>query len=216
MPTEASDPLQEPEMAGNDILEQYIVDRTTQNHTPTMLEAIQFYHVVHLEACRKFKAREAKELALHKWIASTVDPSLHSSTLETIRTETGRRQVTLREITKKLKDSFSPGLMVLKAETSTMYKDILDEARWASTSPDKWMEKWNTIYQKALRHDINEIKGANAIHDFIQAVGTKFEPTWAEAKKVKLVEYNNDIPVNFTLKSVRVVHCCASVISPGG
>ncbi|KAG6289695.1 hypothetical protein E4U46_002360 [Claviceps purpurea] len=202
LPAEASDLLVEPEMPGNTVLEQYITDRTTENHTPTMLEAIQFYNVVHKEACRKFKAQEAKELALHKWIASTVNPSLHSSTLETIRAETERRQVTLREITKKLKDSFSPGLMIIKAETSTMYKDILDEARWANTSPDKWIEKWNTTYQKAVRHDINEIKGANAIHDFIQAVGAKFEPTWAEAKKVKLVEYNNDIPAEFTLKSV--------------
>ncbi|KAG6215436.1 hypothetical protein E4U34_005651 [Claviceps purpurea] len=171
LPAEASDLLVEPEIPGNTVLEQYITDRTTENHTPTMLEAIQFYNVVHQEACRKFKAQEAKELALHKWIASTVNPSLHSSTLETIRAETERRQVTLREITKKLKDSFSPGLMIIKAETSTI-------------------------------HDINEIKGANAIHDFIQAVGAKFEPTWAEAKKVKLVEYNNDIPAEFTLKSV--------------
>ncbi|KAG6240811.1 hypothetical protein E4U25_007407 [Claviceps purpurea] len=81
-------------------------------------------------------------------------------------------------------------------------KDLLEEARWASTSPDKCIEKWNTAYQKAVRHDINEIKGANTIHDFIQAVGAKFEPTWAEAKKVKLVEYNNEIPDDFTLKSV--------------
>ncbi|KAG6125035.1 hypothetical protein E4U38_007974 [Claviceps purpurea] len=125
LPAEASDLLVGPEMPGNTVLEQYITDRTTENHTPTMLEAIQFYNIVHQEACRKFKAQEAKELALHKWIAST-----------------------------------------------------------------------------AVRHDINEIKGANAIHDFIQAVGAKFEPTWAEAKKVKLVEYNNDIPAEFTLKSV--------------
>ncbi|KAG6212002.1 hypothetical protein E4U35_000896 [Claviceps purpurea] len=50
----------EPEMPGNAILEQYIVDRTTQNHILTMLEAIQFYHVVHLEACTKYKSQETK------------------------------------------------------------------------------------------------------------------------------------------------------------
>ncbi|KAG5931243.1 hypothetical protein E4U59_000472, partial [Claviceps monticola] len=188
LPTEASDILVEPEMPGIAVLEQYVVDRTTQNHIPTMLEAIQFYHVIHQEACTA--------------AGSTVNPNLHSSTLEEIRTETGRRQITLREITKKLKDSFSPGLMVLKAETSTLYKDLLEEARWDSTSPDKWIERWNTTYQKAVRHDINEIQGANAIHDFIQAVGANFEPTWAEAKKIKLVEYNNNIPDDFTLKYV--------------
>ncbi|KAG5951445.1 hypothetical protein E4U58_001170 [Claviceps cyperi] len=180
----------------------WIAPPGTEKHVPTMLEAIQFYHVLHQEACRKFKSQESKEIVLHKWIASTVNPSLHSSTLEATRAETERRQITLREITKKLKDSFSPGLMVLKAETSTLYKELLEEARWASTSPDKWIETWNTTYQKAVRHDINEIKSANAIHNFIQAVGSKFEPTWAEAKKVKLVEYNNNIPDNFTLKSV--------------
>ncbi|KAG6112293.1 hypothetical protein E4U13_004328, partial [Claviceps humidiphila] len=108
--------------------------RTTDEHTPTMLEAIQYYHVLHIEACRKHKLQEAKELAIHKWIAITVNSSLHSSTLETIVAETGRRQVNLREMTRNFKESFSPGLMVLTAET----------ARWANTSPDKWIEKWNT------------------------------------------------------------------------
>ncbi|KAG6089102.1 hypothetical protein E4U15_004192 [Claviceps sp. LM218 group G6] len=167
-----------------------------------MLEAVQYYHVLHIEACRKHKSKEAKELAIHKWIATTVNPSLHSSTLETIRAETGRREVTLRESTKKLKESFSPGLMVLTAETATQYKELLNDARWANTSPDKWSEKWNTVYQKAMRLNINEVQGVNAIQDFIQAVGAQFEPTWAEAKKVKLVEYNSDLPDNITLKSV--------------
>ncbi|KAG6312975.1 hypothetical protein E4U22_001359, partial [Claviceps purpurea] len=92
--------------------------------------------------------------------------------------------------------------MVLTAETATQYKELLNDARWANTSPDTWMEKWNTVYQKAVRQNINEIKGINAIQDFIQAVGTQFEPTWAEAKKVKLVEYNNHLPDTVTLKSV--------------
>ncbi|CCE32874.1 uncharacterized protein CPUR_06739 [Claviceps purpurea 20.1] len=92
--------------------------------------------------------------------------------------------------------------MVLTAETATQYKELLNDARWANTSPDTWMEKWNTVYQKAVRQNINKIKGINAIQDFIQAVGTQFEPTWAEAKKVKLVEYNNNLPDTVTLKSV--------------
>ncbi|KAG6220021.1 hypothetical protein E4U26_006970, partial [Claviceps purpurea] len=92
--------------------------------------------------------------------------------------------------------------MILTAETATQYKELLNDARWANTSPDTWMEKWNTVYQKAVRQNINEIKGINAIQDFIQAVGTQFEPTWAEAKKVKLVEYNNHLPDTVTLKSV--------------
>ncbi|KAG5985849.1 hypothetical protein E4U52_000872 [Claviceps spartinae] len=202
METAEDDLLQEPEMPGEPILEQYIEVHSTDEHTPTMLEAVQYYHVLHIEACWKHKSKEAKELAIHKWIATTVNPSLHSSTLETIRAETGRREVTLREVTKKLKESFSPGLMVLTAETATQYKELLNDARWANTSPDKWIEKWNTIYQKAMRLNINEVQGVNAIQDFIQAVGAQFEPTWAEAKKVKLVEYNSDLPDNITLKSV--------------
>ncbi|KAG6071834.1 hypothetical protein E4U30_007615 [Claviceps sp. LM220 group G6] len=141
-------------MAGNDMTSlnnTSSIDRNNQNHTPTMLEAIQFYHVVHLEACSKYKAQvqEARKLALENWIDSTGNPSLHASTLEAIRTETGRRQVTFREITKKVNTSPQAcHLMVLKAEISTMYKDLLHEARWASTSPDKWIEKWNTTSQK--------------------------------------------------------------------
>ncbi|KAG6045149.1 hypothetical protein E4U17_000270 [Claviceps sp. LM77 group G4] len=56
MDTEEGDLLQEPEMPGTEALEQYIEDRTTDEHTPTMLEAIQYYHVVHMEACRKHKS----------------------------------------------------------------------------------------------------------------------------------------------------------------
>ncbi|KAG6027870.1 hypothetical protein E4U40_001332 [Claviceps sp. LM458 group G5] len=187
MATEEGDLLQEPEMLGTETLEQYIEDRTTDEHTPTMLEAIQYYHVVHMEACRKHKYQETKELAIHKWIALTVNPSLHSSVHFGIHPRGDRPQTRL---------------MVLTAETATQYKELLNDARWANTSPDKWIEKWNTIYQKAARQNINEIKGPNAIQDFIQAVGAQFEPTWAEAKKVKMVEYNNDLPDHITLKSV--------------
>ncbi|KAG6062629.1 hypothetical protein E4U32_002118, partial [Claviceps aff. humidiphila group G2b] len=74
METAEDDLLQEPEMPGGDVLEQYIEVRTTDEHTPTMLEAIQYYHVLHIEACRKHKFQEAKELAIHKWIAITVNP----------------------------------------------------------------------------------------------------------------------------------------------
>ncbi|KAG6089100.1 hypothetical protein E4U15_004190 [Claviceps sp. LM218 group G6] len=131
METAEDDLLQEPEMPGEDVLEQYIEVRTTDEHTPTMLEAIQYYHVLHIEACRKHKLQEVKELAIHKWIAITVNPRL----------------------------------MVLTAETATQYKELLNDARWANTSPDKWIEKWNTVYQKALRQNINEIQGASAIQE---------------------------------------------------
>ncbi|KAG5952027.1 hypothetical protein E4U57_006430, partial [Claviceps arundinis] len=91
MHTAEDDLLQEPEIPGEPVLGQYIEDHTTDEHTPTMLEAIQYYHVLHLEACRKHKNQETKKLAILKWIAITVNPSLHSSTLEAIRAETGRR-----------------------------------------------------------------------------------------------------------------------------
>ncbi|KAG5970547.1 hypothetical protein E4U56_007606 [Claviceps arundinis] len=171
MHTAEDDLLQEPEIPGEPVLGQYIEDHTTDEHTPTMLEAIQYYHVLHLEACRKHKNQETKKLAILKWIAITVNPSLHSSTLEAIRAETGRRA--------------QARLMVLTAETATQYKELLNDARWANTSPDKWIKKWNTVYQKAKRQNINEIQGVNAIQHFIQAVGAQFEPTWAEAASLR-------------------------------
>ncbi|KAG6199242.1 hypothetical protein E4U10_005224 [Claviceps purpurea] len=135
--------------------------RTPGEQTPTMLEAVQFYDVIHQEACRKYKTEEAKQTVIYKWIASTVNPSLHQSTLEQIRKETGKREVSLRKIAKTLK-----------------------------------------VYQKAKTYDINEIKGPNAIRDFIHAVGTQFNPTWARAKLVKMIEHNDNLPTDFTLKSI--------------
>ncbi|KAG6141547.1 hypothetical protein E4U38_006665 [Claviceps purpurea] len=176
--------------------------RTPGEQTPTMLEAVQFYDVIHQEACRKYKTEEAKQTVIYKWIASTVNPSLHQSTLKQIRKETGKREVSLRKIAKTLKGSFSPGMMIMTAEISTVYVNHLAEAKLANTHPDKWVEKWYTVYQKAKTYDINEIKGPNAIRDFIHAVGTQFDPTWARAKLVKMIKHNDNLPTDFTLKSI--------------
>ncbi|KAG6229165.1 hypothetical protein E4U26_000510 [Claviceps purpurea] len=165
--------------------------RTPGEQTPTMLEAVQFYDVIHQEACRKYKTEEAKQTVIYKWIASTVNPSLHQSTLEQIRKETGKREVSLRKIAKTLKGSFFPGMMIMTAEISTVYVNHLAE-KLANTHPDKW----------AKTYDINEIKGPNAIRDFIHAVGTQFDPTWARAKLVKMIEHNDNLPTDFTLKSI--------------
>ncbi|KAG5913128.1 hypothetical protein E4U61_007329 [Claviceps capensis] len=131
---------------------------------------------------------ESPDIEVLEQITITVYPGLHSSTPESIRAETGRRQVSLREIAKKLKESFSPGLMVGKHQPRQMDRKV------EHSLPE--------LQQKAVRQDIKEIEGSNAIQDFIQAVDAQFEPTWAEARKVKMVEYNNDLPDHFTLKAV--------------
>ncbi|KAG5987007.1 hypothetical protein E4U52_007990 [Claviceps spartinae] len=166
-----------------------------------MLEALQFYNVIHQEECRKYKTQEAKQTAIYKWIANSVNPSLHQSILAKIRKDTGKREVSLRKITKTLKESFSPGLMVITGEISTLYVKYLAEAKLANTHPDRWIEKWYAIYQKAVTYDVNEIQGPNAIRHFVQAVGAQFDPIWARGKLGKMVEYNDKLPADFTLKA---------------
>ncbi|KAG5950742.1 hypothetical protein E4U58_001473 [Claviceps cyperi] len=143
---------------------------------PTTLEVIQYYHVVHIEACRKHKSQDTKEIAVQN--GNHCQSQSHSSTLESIQAETGCRQVSLREISKPKSSYFSRINVThdLKRQRN-MHKELLNDARWANTSPDKWIEKWNTVYKKAVRQDINKIKGTKEIQDFIQTVGAQFEPT---------------------------------------
>ncbi|KAG6078719.1 hypothetical protein E4U15_004141 [Claviceps sp. LM218 group G6] len=199
MPELASDLLEEPVMATTPTLKEHVKNNKTGEHSPTMLEALQFYNVIHQEERRKYKTQEAKQTAIYKWIADSVNPSLHQSTLAKIRKDTGKREVSLRKITKTLKESFSPGLMVITGEI--LYVKYLAEAKLANTHPDRWIEKWYAIYQKAVTYDVNEIQGPNAIRDFVQAVGAQFEPIWARGKLGKMVEYNDKLPADFTLKA---------------
>ncbi|KAG5742607.1 hypothetical protein H9Q72_014548, partial [Fusarium xylarioides] len=48
--------------------------------------------------------------------------------------------------------------------------------------PMVWYERWNSFYERAIAHALNEIKGDVAVTDFLQAVGDRFEPLWARNK----------------------------------
>ncbi|KAG5932538.1 hypothetical protein E4U59_007439, partial [Claviceps monticola] len=143
---------------------------------------------------RRYKEQEVKEGTIHSWMASTVLPSVHASVLAKIRIDTSTSQVSPRQLAKELEARFAQDPVVSTAATSSRYKDLLQQARMANVEPERWIADWDVIYQKALYQDIPEVKGPNTIRDFLRAVGARFEPSWANGKLSKLIEYNGTIP----------------------
>ncbi|KAG6309180.1 hypothetical protein E4U22_004180 [Claviceps purpurea] len=97
MPEQDSDLLKKPVMSSTVTFHEYVKKGKTAVHTPSMLETIQYYNVIHQKECRKYKTQEAKQTMIHKWIANSVNPSLHQSILEQIRKATDKREVSLRK-----------------------------------------------------------------------------------------------------------------------
>ena len=67
------------------------------------------------------------------------------------------------------------------------YKDVLQEARQANIQPDVWYIKWIKAYYDGAYHEIPEVAGTLAIQDFVQAVGMKMAPDWAQATQIDLI-----------------------------
>ncbi|KAG6316031.1 hypothetical protein E4U22_007428 [Claviceps purpurea] len=66
MPEQDSDLLKKPVMPSTVIFHEYVKKDKTVVHTPSMLETIQYYNVIHQKECRKYKTQEAKQTMIHK------------------------------------------------------------------------------------------------------------------------------------------------------
>ncbi|KAG6208858.1 hypothetical protein E4U34_007759, partial [Claviceps purpurea] len=198
-PEVPADALVQPRVATSVECQEFISKESTPTNPVTLHDAIQYHLMLYQEQVRRYKEQELKERTVHSWMASTVLPSVHASVLAKIRKDNTTSHVTPRQVTKELKARFAQDPVVSSAATSSRYKDHLHQAQMANVEPERWIADWNVIYQKGISQDIVEVKGPNAIRDFLRAVGARFEPAWAHGKLAKLVEYNGTIPNTFTL-----------------
>ncbi|KAG5763120.1 hypothetical protein H9Q73_014371 [Fusarium xylarioides] len=60
--------------------------------------------------------------------------------------------------------------------------------------PMVWYERWNSFYERAITHDLNEIKGDVAVIDFLQAVGDRFEPLGLPTRSELIAEIKRQNP----------------------
>ncbi|KAG6323086.1 hypothetical protein E4U44_002895 [Claviceps purpurea] len=194
-----ADALVQPRVATSVECQEFISKESTPTNPVTLHDAIQYHLMLYQEQVRRYKEQESKERTIHSWMASTVLPSVHASVLAKIRKDATTSHVTPRQVAKELKARFAQDPVVSSAATSSRYKDLLQQAHMANVEPERWIADWNAIYQKGISQDILEVKGPNAIRDFLRAVGARFEPAWAHGKLAKLVEYNGTIPSTFTL-----------------
>ncbi|KAG6269174.1 hypothetical protein E4U48_004375 [Claviceps purpurea] len=194
-----ADALVQPRVATSVECQEFISKESTPTNPVTLHDAIQYHLMLYQEQVRRYKEQESKERTIHSWMASTVLPSVHASVLAKIRKDATTSHVTPRQVAKELKARFAQDSVVSSAATSSRYKDLLQQAHMANVEPKRWIADWNVIYQKGISQDILEVKGPNAIRDFLRAMGARFEPAWAHGKLAKLVEYNGTIPSTFTL-----------------
>ncbi|KAG6237380.1 hypothetical protein E4U25_002738 [Claviceps purpurea] len=169
------DALVQPRVATSVECQEFISKESTPTNPVTLHDAIQYHLMLYQE--------QSEPSNVHSWMASTVLPSVHASVLAKIRKDATTSHVTPRQVAKELKARFAQDSVVSSAATSSRYKDLLQQAHMANVEPKRWIADWYVIYQKGISQDILEVKGPNAIRDFLRA----------------LVEYNGTIPSTFTL-----------------
>jgi hypothetical protein len=94
---------------------------------------------------------------------------------------------TIRQLVKEIKRHFAPWIRSMRDETQRIYRSVLQEAWSGETEPDQWYLKWNKAYLGAQVEKIPDIEGSLAIHDFLEAVGARYEPSWARAKRDSII-----------------------------
>ncbi|KAG6234006.1 hypothetical protein E4U26_007869 [Claviceps purpurea] len=174
-PESPADALVQPRVATSVECQEFISKESTPTNPVTLHDAIQYHLMLYQEQVRRYKEQESKERTIHSWMASTVLPSVHASVLAKIRKDATTSHVTPRQVAKELKARFAQDSVVSSAATSSRYKDLLQQAHMANVEPERWIADWNVIYQKGISQDILEVKGPNAIRDFLRAVGAHLE-----------------------------------------
>ncbi|KAG5912907.1 hypothetical protein E4U61_007656 [Claviceps capensis] len=144
--------------------------------------AINLRQFMMAQETAEYNLRSPKEQQIQLWISACVESNAYNTITSRLTTDTGKSDFSLRQPVKALKKKFSPGDYILKASLSSQYKALLQDAHRANTNPDRWLDAWVTLYPRASRVKNPELKGPNAVRDFLSAVGNRFEPDWALSK----------------------------------
>ena len=132
-----------------------------------------------------YTEREKNEQTVRTWIAQTVEPSIY--TLVTNELSAKQGDFSIRELLKGIKTQIAPSYSNMVQTTRLFYKETLREASQGNTRPDLWYIKWIKAYHEGSFYNIPEVQGTLAIREFIQAVGTRMAPDWAQTIETDLI-----------------------------
>ncbi|KAG5742678.1 hypothetical protein H9Q72_014534, partial [Fusarium xylarioides] len=150
-----------------------------------MSTQLQFYNIANTSYDRDvhiYKEHLAKEKALREWISETVKGPTFDRIQQEVNSEYENEYAPLRKLIQGIKKQYAPSNVQVLSAIRREYHLVLGQAKYASMKPMVWYERWNSFYERAIAHDLNEIKGDVAVTDFLQAVGDRFEPLWARNK----------------------------------
>ncbi|KAF1935985.1 hypothetical protein EJ02DRAFT_427926 [Clathrospora elynae] len=121
---------------------------------------------------------------MYNWTMATVDARLLAPAM--ILLSTGEDQL-LQALIKQIKSELAPTDSHTKELVRAEYRASLDTARQATVDPMTWFHEWNMVYMKAKAYALPEILGVLGTMDWLDAVGQKLAPDWAQRQKQDII-----------------------------
>lgn len=131
---------------------------------------------------------ERKELTIGyrfvwNWVYATVDREI-LSTIQSDLVLVGNTSI--QALVRALENHLAPTVLSTVTTVRDDYLASLQRAT-ATMNPEAWYQEWYRAYQRARAYEIPEIQGVLASRTFLEAVGKRLAPSWAEQSLIELI-----------------------------
>ncbi|KAL2148961.1 hypothetical protein VTH82DRAFT_1647 [Thermothelomyces myriococcoides] len=161
-------------------------DTPTSQKEPTMEEIRKAYLLMKDEYVIRSQAlNEAVNhiFQLEDWVVNTVSPKVYHAARARRRRDTN----ICRDIVRSLREILlGPTKTIREMNVAARYCNILEAAKRPGVNAERWMLDFWVAFGYAREADIAEIKGVQALYNFLDAIGTRIEPGWAAEKRVEI------------------------------
>ena len=132
---------------------------------------------------RRYEIEKAKMTSLYKvieWVHRTVSKDLMTTAMTLVVAETeGLDDIPLKLLIKALKEINEPSRTSTIEDARKTYRDVLFRATQAGVKPEQWILEWTKALHVGMAYKISELEGIMGVKDFLKAVESRIEPTWA-------------------------------------
>jgi len=116
--------------------------------------------------------------SLNKWIEAHVDRPLLIAAMQIAGNSEGSQST--RTLVKTLRDLVAPTAESIQSTIRDDYRRVLRRARSTGIKPIEWLGRFQEAYLNALAYQIHDVlEESYASREFLYAVGTLFQQTWA-------------------------------------
>lgn len=143
---------------------------------------------------------------LQRWVSSTVNPKVYDAARAKTQQDTNICRATLRALRDIL---LGPTETIRQMNAAAKYRSVLEAAKRPGVNPQRWILDFYAAFRYAQETDIAEIKDVRALYNFLDAIGTRIRPMWAERKREEImiaVELGKPIPELEELVKFAEVH----------